>query len=123
MAEGDDDRDQSHSRRNRRAGQRAEDREQNDHRGREAELKLACPEVLLGDLLEVTSDGELAEHVDSEAPGSVDPFDDLDDRLDAVLLVLGQDHSEDRGVAVPRYQHLAAAAEVGGDFFDGPAAT
>ena len=93
---------QRHRQRDQRPDQRAEDEQQDDHRGGQAELELALLKVLLGDLLEVETDGELAGDVHREAVLPIGALDDLDDVLDALLLLRGQDDRKDRGVARPR---------------------
>ena len=112
QAEGDDDRDQGHQQRDRHPNHGADDQQQDDQRRRQPELELTLLKVLLCELLEIAGDGELAGDVDGEPVGAIGPRRDLEDLVDVVLGLLGEDERDDRRVLVGGDEDLAAGLEV-----------
>src|SRR5581483_6666298 len=85
QAEGDHDRDDRHQQRDEAGDDRAEDEDENDQRGGEADLELAGLEVVLGEGVEVVVERALSRHRDAEPVAAVVALDDAEQAVDVSL--------------------------------------
>ena len=85
QSERDEDRDDRHQERDEAGDDRAEHEQEDDERGRQAELELALLEVLLGEEVEVVVERLLARHGDLELAVLARLLDGRDDLFGLVL--------------------------------------
>ena len=107
--ERDDDGHERHEYRHEAGDDRAENEEQDDQRGGDAELELSLLKVLLGQALVVLVGGELAGDRRLEAL-RLSGVDGVDDLTDSVLSARGQGHRDERRVPVGRDERSFAGS-------------